>query len=442
MTKISKKPYKGSRDFFPSIMQEQQYMFNKMHETSKLFSYEQYDGPILEEVELYLAKSGEELVGAQIYDFIDKGKRHVSIRPEMTPTVARMVAQVHRETPKPLRWYSIANFMRYEQPQKGRLREFIQLNVDILGAPEEMAAFEVLDYLVSLLTHFGATEKMFALNINDRILVDAVFEKALKLDMSQKAALYKTLDKAKKVSPEKLDSMIKETLSTPSQLQCFAEYLKLRSLEEVQSFCTEYSLDLSTSCLDKLLALVENSSLKEFVALDPTIVRGLDYYTGVVFECFDKHPDNRRAIAGGGAYANLLQIFNEPSLAGFGFGMGDVTLKDFLKSHKLMPDLSKSETEIILVPMDQESLPFMLKLAKSLRESGLKTEASLVPLKFNKALKFAQGKNIQFLSLVGETEQQSNEIQIKDLKSKESTQFSTKDTNAILKFIRTKNDRK
>jgi histidyl-tRNA synthetase len=210
---LSKKPYKGCRDFFPKDMRFRNYIFNIMQDTCESFAYEPYDGPLLEEVKLYLAKSGEELIGEQIYDFVDKGKRHVAIRPEMTPTVARMAAQVHREIAKPFRWYSISNFMRYEKPQRGRLREFTQLNVDVFGAPDELAAFEVIDLTCSLLKNFGATESMFSIQINDRKIVDAVFNQILKLNEEQSTKLYKVIDKSKKVTSEALDKMISEIIT-------------------------------------------------------------------------------------------------------------------------------------------------------------------------------------------------------------------------------------
>lgn len=433
---ISKKPYKGCRDFFPSVMKERNYIFSKMHETSKIFSYEEYDGPILEEVDLYLAKSGEELIGEQIYDFVDKGKRHVSIRPEMTPTVARMAAQVYRETPKPFRWYSICNFMRYEKPQKGRLREFTQLNVDIFGAQEHLASFEVLDYFCFLLKSYGATSKMFEVQINDRVIVDAIFNDILKLDQEKSLKLYKVIDKSKKVGQEALDKMISEVTSDEQTITNFKKYLSLSSFEELNSFLNEHNILLEESSLLKLIDLVSNSYLNEFINYDPTIVRGLDYYTGVVFECFDKHPDNRRAIAGGGAYANLLQIFKEGPLGGVGFGMGDVTLKDFLEVHDLLPKLSKSNSEVMVAYFDEDCQEDAIKLATNLRSKGVKTELNLGIIKFNKISKLVVNKGIVNLIQIGSREKEQGIVQIKNTLTKENQNIGSTDIDSIVTFIK------
>lgn len=433
---ISKKPYKGCRDFFPSIMKERNFIFNKMHSCAKSFSYQQYDGPLLEEVELYLAKSGEELIGEQIYDFIDKGKRHVSIRPEMTPTVARMAAQVYRETPKPFRWYSISNFMRYEKPQRGRLREFTQLNVDIFGAAEHLASFEVLDQFCHLLTSFGATDQMFEVQINDRIIVDSVFNNLLKLTNEESLKLYKVIDKSKKVSAEALDKMIRDVISNEQTIKDFKSYLALNSFEQLNSFIKANSLDLQESSLMKLIGLINNSTISNFINYDPTIVRGLDYYTGIVFECFDKHPDNRRAIAGGGAYANLLQIFKEGPLGGVGYGMGDVTLKDFLDVHNLMPNLENSETQILIAYFDEDCQEDAFKLSAKLRDQGINTELNLELIKPNKVSKLVANKSIEYVIQIGSREKEQGLVQLRNFTTKETTEIQISDIDKITNIIK------
>jgi histidyl-tRNA synthetase len=433
---ISKKPYKGCRDFFPTIMKERNFIFNKMHDCAKAFSYQEYDGPLLEEVELYLAKSGEELIGEQIYDFVDKGKRHVSIRPEMTPTVARMAAQVYRETPKPFRWYSISNFMRYEKPQRGRLREFTQLNVDIFGAAEHLASFEILDQFCNLLLSFGATAEMFEIQINDRIIVDSVFNNLLKLTNDESLKLYKVIDKSKKVSTEVLDKMIREIISNEQTIINFKAYLALNSFEQLNNFIKENSLDVQESSLIKLVDLLKASSISNFINYDPTIVRGLDYYTGIVFECFDKHPDNRRAIAGGGAYANLLQIFKEGPLGGVGYGMGDVTLKDFLDVHSLLPSLEKSDTQIFVVYFEEDCQTVAFNLSNQLREQGINTELNLELIKPNKVSKLVANKKIEYVIQIGSREKEQGLIQLRNVITKETTEIQISDIDKISNTIK------
>ncbi len=409
---LSKQPYKGCRDFFPTQKREQDYLFSHMRQTAMLYAYEPYDGPMLELVDLYKAKSGEELINDQIYSFTDRGDRFVAIRPEMTPTVARMVAQIHKEAPKPIRWYSIPNLMRYEKPQKGRLREHWQFNCDIFGAPEVLGEIEILNVVKDLMTSFGANHEHFEILLNDRDIVTAVLD-SLDLTEDQSYKLFKVIDKAKKVKKDALEKMINEAIGSNPEI--LSDYLKLKSFDELLKFVTTHNIANKTSRIQSFLEKTKGSDLESYLVYDPTIVRGLDYYTGIVFEVFDKHPDNRRALCGGGAYANLLQIFNEQPLAAVGFGLGDVTLTDFLRTHGLMPDFSKTHATLFVAYPHEDSIEEALRLSQVLRKNNVSTETSLQPLKFNKAFKIAQKKGYQYMLVLGETE---NQVSLKELESK------------------------
>lgn len=431
---LSKKPYKGCRDFFPSEMRVRNYLFEMMHKTAKSFNYLNYDGPTLEEVELYKAKSGDELINDQIYSFMDRGERFVAIRPEMTPTLARMVANIHKQEQKPIRWYSIPNLMRYEKPQRGRLREHWQYNVDIFGAPKHLGEFEVLNLIKQLMDNFGASKEMYAILINDRSIVDFVFNNLLSLNEEQSYKLYKVIDKAKKVSSEKLEEMISEIITDKNKKDTFKQYLALQSFNDVEKFLADnHASEIEFS---HFLKLIQGSDVSEVLKYDPTIVRGLDYYTGLVFEVFDQHPDNRRAIAGGGAYANLLQIFNESPLPGIGFGMGDVTLRDFLETHKLMPAFDEAEADLFMCYFDDESFAAANKIAINMRAQGLKVELNLGTIKFNKVFKVAQSKGHQNVALLGADEIKDGTITIKNMSTR--NQLNTKSTNIdeISKFLK------
>jgi histidyl-tRNA synthetase len=432
---LNKKAYKGCRDFLPADMRVRDYLFNQMKKTAELFAYEAYDGPLLEEVELYKAKSGEELINDQIYSFTDRGNRHVAIRPEMTPTVARMVAGVHKQAAKPLRWYSIPNLMRYEKPQRGRVREHWQFNVDIFGAAPNLGEIEVLNLIIDFLSSFGATSEMFSILLNDRKVVDAVFNDLLKLNKEDAYKLYKVIDKAKKVTPEKLDTMISEIISDETSFNIFKSYLALDSFESLKKFLTTNSLESTCEEFLQLAQMVTALDLESFVQYDPTIVRGLDYYTGMVFEIFDIHPDNNRAIAGGGAYANLLQIFNEKPLQGIGFGLGDVTLRDFLETHKLLPDLSKANHDLLIVYTDAANEVASFKFANELRSIDLKAELNLGPLKFNKVFKLAETKGQNFVAIVEEKDGEL-QVQLKNLATRDGQFFNLKQTQEIYNFIK------
>jgi histidyl-tRNA synthetase len=432
---LTKSPYRGTRDFFPKEMRVRNYIFKKMVEVSELFAYEPYDGPLLEEVDLYRAKSGDELINEQIYSFTDRGEREVAIRPEMTPTVARMAAQVHREIPKPIRWYSIPNLMRYEKPQKGRLREFWQYNADIFGA-DQYGEVEIIQLAVNLMKSFGASSEHFGIQVNDRRFVDLVFEGLIGLEAAPTKKLYKLVDAKNKMDPQKFSSEVHALTNDEGKTKIFEDFVNLSTMENVKTFVTKYFTDNSLSDLfmaklsgvetigdhiiekhvHPLMSLFEKFSaqgLDEYVNFDPSIVRGLDYYTGVVFEIFDKHPDNRRAIAGGGSYANLLQIFNESPLEGVGIGLGEVPLKDFLVAHNLMPDFSKADIDYLVAYVTADAEGQAMEVASVLRGNKQRVELFFGESKPKKIFTYSDKKNFSNVVLLD-----GNEIKIKNTASR------------------------
>jgi len=433
---LNKQPYRGTRDFFPKDKRVRDYLFSVMTKTAESFGYESYDGPLLEEVDLYKAKSGEELVNEQIYSFTDRGERFVAIRPEMTPTLARMVSQVHRESTKPLRWFSIPNVMRYEKPQRGRVREHWQLNCDVFGSPGRLGEVEILQVAVELLQSYGANSSHFEILINDRAIVDAIFKTMMNSTDDQTHRLYKIVDKAKKISSEALKKMVSEIGLNPDSENIFYAYLQLKTFNDVKKFLETNGQNEIAKTFSSFIDLTSKVGLLEFLQYDPTIVRGLNYYTGIVFEIFDKHPDNRRALSGGGAYANLLQIFNEDPLPGVGFGLGDVTLRDFLEVHNLLPNFDIPANDIFLTFQEDDGLEATMKLAHSLRKNNLKVITGLEALKFKKVFPLAEKKGVRFVTLMGSDELAKNQILIKNLLSKEQHMLDLNDLDSILKLIR------
>lgn len=446
---LNKSPYRGTRDFFPKEMRLRNFIFQKMAEVSEQFAYEPYDGPLLEEVDLYRAKSGEELINEQIYSFKDRGDREVAIRPEMTPTLARMVAQIHREVPKPIRMYSVPNLMRYEKPQRGRLREFYQYNADIFGAGQ-YGEVEIIQMAVALIKSFGADASHFEVLVNDRRFVDLVFEGLIGLEAGLTKKLYKLVDAKNKMPLEKFTAEVRNITNDESKARIFEEFVSLKSIADVKKFVTEYFTDNSLSELfmnrlagvetigdhviekhvHPLVSLFEKfeaQGLSEYVKFDPSIVRGLDYYTGVVFEIFDKHPENRRAIAGGGAYANLLQIFNEQPLEGVGIGLGEVPLTDFLTTHKLLPDFSKADVEFLVAYLVPEGEKNAMALANQLRSQNKKVELFFGDAKPKKIFTYSEKKNFKKICFIGEEELKNGDVKVKDLENKTETTMKLKD---------------
>jgi histidyl-tRNA synthetase len=433
---LNKKPYKGTRDFFPADKRVQDYIFNKMKEAANSFAFEPYDGPMVEEVSLYKAKSGEELINDQIYSFEDRGGRFVAIRPEMTPTVARMVAQVHREIPKPIKWYSIPNLMRYEKPQRGRLREHWQLNCDVFGATGRNGEIEILQLITHLMKSLGANSSHFEILINDREIVNTVFNNLMEVSEETSYKLYKIIDRAKKVPAEALDKMIGELSLEESAVKILKAYLGVKSFDELFDFLSSHDQIESVAGFKELSDISKEIGLSDYLVYDPTIVRGLDYYTGIVFEVFDKNPENRRALCGGGAYANLLQIFNESPVAGVGFGLGDVTLTDFLITHKLLPDFSKNSVDLYLTFQSDNALAKSFELSTKIRDLGFNVLNSLGSVKFKKVFQGGEKNGARFVGLLGDSELEGEFIQVKNLETKESFEVkfdSLTDLNNILK---------
>lgn len=417
MEKISTQPYKGSRDFYPKDLKIRNYIFEVFRKVCKSYGYEEYDGPFIEPFELYKAKSGSEIVNEQLYSFIDKGDRNVAIRPEMTPTLARMVAGKQKELIKPIRWFSIPNLWRYEKPQKGRLREHYQLNVDIFGIDTIIADFEIISLLRDILLEFGAKEYMFKVKLGNRKLVEDFFD-YIKLNPKQAYSVIKAIDKKPKIATDEFLELLKNENLSNFQIKKIDEMFKdsskfLQEMKEIGSVGATQVLEL--------LSLLENVEKNSYVEYDSTIIRGFDYYTGNVFEVFDLYPNNKRAIAGGGRYDDLVSIFSSEMISGFGFGMGDVTALNFLTNWDLLPNFESEIDYVVTVwpSNDLQNLVVSSKIANLLRENNKNVILySATEDKIEKQLKFADRVNAKFAVIIGDEELKNEKITIKDLRNK------------------------
>ncbi|MFO1480972.1 MAG: histidine--tRNA ligase [Turneriella sp.] len=410
MAYLSTQPYKGTRDFFPEDMRFREAMFSVMHRVVRQYGFDQIDAPIVEPIDVYLAKTSEEIVGQQIYSFTDRGDRKVAIRPEMTPTVARMVAARFHETPKPIRWYSIPNVWRYEQPGKGRLREHWQLNCDLFGAvSEKLGDLEILSLAVDLLRGYGADASQFRLYLSHRSILNGVLGGELKLPQEKWPAIARIMDKKAKVKPEAYVAMLEAEGVTALQRAELDFFL----IEKLDYLKKKYHLEGASYVLE-LMDELKNLGLDEFVEYDPSVVRGFDYYTGLVFEVFDTHPENRRSLFGGGRYNNLVGAFGKETLNAVGFGMGDVTLEDFLRTHQLLTDQPR-KVDLYIALLDEKLGGHALALARKLRARGLSVEVSLGAGKLGKQFQEAEKKQIARVIILGEDEAASGVYAVKTL---------------------------
>lgn len=411
MPSLNSEPYKGTRDYYPEDMRVRRYIFNTWRKVVEGYGYEAYDAPLIEPLEVYAAKSGQELVSEQTYQFVDRGDRQVAIRPEMTPSVSRMIAARRQEIAYPARWYSIAQFMRYERPQRGREREFWQLNLDIFGVDNILAEAEIVSIGADLMKAFGATDDMYIIKINNRRVINVMMAQYLELDAIQAQLMTKLFDRKNKIAPEAFRDQAIEIFGEDSAkegLQKIARILAAKTMADLPETIRDSQ---AVREVQELFTHLERAGIKN-ATFDITLMRGLDYYTGTVFEFFDTHPENNRALFGGGRYDGLVGLFGAEQISAVGMAPGLTMTQLFLETHKLLPDLSP-RTEIYMIILG-EATRGALKLARKLRGEGLRVETDISARKLDKQLKTAIKKNIPYIMFVGEDELKDEVYNFKD----------------------------
>lgn len=426
MTKsqLSTEPYKGVRDFYPEDMRVLNHIFSVWRKTLQSYGYEQYDASILEPTELYATKTSEEIVNEQTYTFIDRGDRSVTLRPEMTPTVARMVAGKRRELSYPLRWFSMPNLFRYERTQKGRLREFFQLNADLFGDTGKTGDIEMIEIASKLMKNFGIKESDFEIRISSRRLINAVMTEWYELDEAQGKLLQKLIDKKSKMPHEEFVTKAKEiagdafeffSFSTTSEV--YEEAMALLPIREAKEQ------------LDGIIDDLRSRGISN-VIFDSELIRGFDYYTGTIFEVFDKHPDNNRALFGGGRYDELLSLFGSEKVSAVGFGMGDVTILEALKTYDLIPEsVKRSTTDVSLLCIDESVVAHAEKVANELREKGVNVAINASFKKIGDQIKHAERTGIPYIIAIGEDEVKTGNYTLKNIVSGEKEEGKIADLN-------------
>ena len=392
--KLPVEPYKGVRDFYPEDQAFLNWLFKTIRSQVERAGYVEYHASILEPAELYKAKGAdnEEIVNEQSYVFTDRGGREVALRPEMTPTVARMVAARRRELGFPLRLYSIPNVFRYERPQRGRLREHWQLNVDIFGSRSSAADAEIIMVAYGIMTALGARESDFEIRVGSRQAINTIAQES-GLGEAQTKQLFGLLDRRAKMSEVDFDLEIKKLGVTKSLL----------SPKVVPQ-------DIAQMLQEFRAAGINN------IVYDPSVVRGFAYYTGVVFEVFDTHKENNRALFGGGRYDNLTALFDDEPMPGVGFGMGDVTMRDFLAVRGLIPPYTPT-TRVYLAVTAPELAVRAQALAVELRNAGVTVAVDFGERKLGDQIKAAAKHKIPWLIVVGEDELASGIYNVKNLET-------------------------
>ncbi len=391
----------GFRDFYPEELALKNHIFATWRAVAARYGFEEYDGPPLEPLDLYTQKSGDEIV-QQLYSFTDKGDRQVALRPEMTPTLARMVGARAQALKKPIRWFSIPQLFRYERQQRGRLREHFQLNMDLIGESSPLADAELLAAAIDIMRAFGLGPADVQARMSDRRVLRALLLGA-GVPEAKLSEAFVLIDKAERMPKADLPASILEIARLKGLDPMIAALSKVKGGEEAGE-----PLITAVKALGAM-------GLGDFVQVDLSIVRGLAYYTGVVFELFDAKRE-LRAICGGGRYDGLLKALGGIDLPALGFGMGDVVLGELLKDRGAVPKTG-GRLEAFLVAVSGEDVPFVLKLAHDLRDKGVAVEYGLKPKAVRNQLELAAARGAARAVIVGPDERASGLVVVKDLGS-------------------------
>ncbi len=404
MNKI--KTVKGVREFYPEEMALRNYLYEKVRLASQSFGYQEYDGPFIETLDLYAAKSGEELVKKQSFTFQDRGGEFVTLRPELTPSLARMIAAKQAELTFPVRWWSFGPFWRYEQPQKGRTREFFQWNIDLLGVASPEADAELIAVAATFMRSVGLSPERATIFVNNRRLMESEFD-ALGIVSEKRLEVSNLVDRRSKMDPAKWDEYALEL------------GLDQKQVDGLKDILGNYDLWKRSDEFNRLFAALEALGVKDYVKFDPNIMRGLLYYTGTVFEAFETSGIVTRALLGGGRYDNLLADVGGNPLSGVGFAMGDVVAGIILQETGLLPEFAQTPASVLVTVFDQSLLLKSYALASELRMAGLNVMVFPEVAKLPKQFKFADKMKMKAALVLGPDEDAKGQVVVKNLLSGE-----------------------
>ena len=405
---IDLQPVKGTRDFFPDEMRLRNWLFEVWRNVSELAGFEEYDTCVLEHEELYVRKTGDE-ISKQLYSFEDKGGRRLSLRPEMTPSLARLVLQQEKSLSFPIKWFSMPQCFRYERMTKGRRREHFQWNADIIGQHEVVAEAEILMLLISACESMGLSTNDFRVFINDRRILNAILSQ-INVPQVLHSEVMVIMDKRDKIPPEALSKMLEEMRMTTKQVGQLNEYLSKSDLEELRENLKNTE---GIEELQHLMKLMETAGYKNYLQFDISIVRGLSYYTGAVFEV-NSPEKQHRAICGGGRYDSLLSTYGGETVPAVGFGFGDVVVLDVLKELKRFPELPR-KLDYTIIPFANEQIGTALKIAAELRMQGSTVDCNFSMKKMKKMMQQAHESGTAKAILLFPDELSDDKVVIRDM---------------------------
>jgi histidyl-tRNA synthetase len=414
------KPVKGTRDFYPEDMSIRTWLYKNVRHASELYGYQEYEAPLLETIDLYAAKSGEELVKEQSFVFPDRGGDLITLRPELTPSLTRMVAQRQHQLLFPIRWWSFGPFWRYERPQKGRAREFFQWNIDLIGVANPEADAELVAIIATFFRLVGLDPNQVVILVNDRQLIDNEL-KSLGISPDKRSDVFRLIDRRGKMQPFEWEAYALEI------------GLNKQQFSDLKTLLEDSELWKKSSELVDFFAVLSALNASDYVRFDANIIRGLDYYTGIVFEAQDLGGEVRRAILGGGRYDNLLADVGGKPLPGVGFAMGDVVITLIIENAGLLPkETSNSPAPVLVTVFDKEHLRYSFALAAELRQQGLKVATYPQPERLSKQFKYADRLGFKFALVIGPDEINTGKVTLKNLETGEQAELQFDRAAAII----------
>ena len=438
---ISTSPYKGTKDFYPKDQAIQNFIFDKWKKVAQSHGFEEYQTPVIEPAEIYEAKSGEDVGKKELFTFQDLGERNISLRPEMTPSVTRIVAGKYKELPKPIKYFSIGSFYRNERPQKGRNREFWQINADIFGDSSIYSDLEIITLSLDIMKEFKAPKNSFKIFINHRALIDG-FLTELQISSDNKIQTIRIIDKFEKLSPaifkQELEKIVSEEVAEKIQ-----KFLSLNS-QDLENIFPNLRENTGFKELADLIKILKNLNIESNIVFKPSLVRGFDYYDGLVFEVFDNNPDNLRSLFGGGRYNGLANIFGQQNFPAIGFAVGNETFRIFLENWNLIPDqksiLNKKQIGIFAIKNhDNQSenktlLEQVFITANEIRNliPDVFLDTILEPKNTSAGLDYISNKGYDFAIILGSDEIRDKKITIKNM---ETGKQETLTLHQLIEFI-------
>ena len=439
---ISTSPYKGTKDFYPKDQAIQNFIFDKWKKVAQSHGFEEYQTPVIEPAEIYEAKSGEDVGKKELFTFQDLGERNISLRPEMTPSVTRIVAGKYKELPKPIKYFSIGSFYRNERPQKGRNREFWQINADIFGDSSIYSDLEIITLSLDIMKEFKAPKNSFKIFINHRALIDG-FLTELQISSDNKIQTIRIIDKFEKLSPaifkQELEKIVSEEVAEKIQ-----KFLSLNS-QDLENIFPNLRENTGFKELADLIKILKNLNIESNIVFKPSLVRGFDYYDGLVFEVFDNNPDNLRSLFGGGRYNGLANIFGQQNFPAIGFAVGNETFRIFLENWNLIPDqksiLNKKQIGIFAIKNhDNQSenktlLEQVFITANEIRNliPDVFLDTILEPKNTSAGLDYISNKGYDFAIILGSDEIRDKKITIKNM---ETGKQETLTLHQLIEFIK------